>query len=205
MSTSGAFNSSLSQFYENHGLHSYRSDQMKIPNPIQTDRLCIRPFIEPDRAPFLEFMVDPLATRYLVFSPDQKTPEGAAALLDAIIASYGTTDPILSLSIIEGVEKVWLGSCGASPLPGEGVYECYYSLHPRYWHHGYATEAMRGLLKYLFSQADVYMVRAYMDPDNHASQKVAERLGMKPLGMQLHPLFDQQGLTYSLDCPNNSS
>ncbi len=171
---------------------------MDLLTPIKTLRTTVRPFEPRDIEGYLAFMTDPVATRYLMFTEDQKTREGARELFDAIVASYATEDPIYALAIADQ-SGAFVGSCGVSPLlPAEGIYECYYSLSPARWGQGYATEAMRALIARVFEDVTVNEIRAYMSPQNPASAAVAERLGMTALGIRQHPVFQNEGLAYSL-------
>lgn len=43
--------------------------------------------------------------------------------------------------------------------------------------HGYVTEAMTCLRDWTFANTDLKTLVSYIDPDNHASQRVAQRLG----------------------------
>lgn len=173
-----------------------------LPDQLTTDRLVIRPFQPDDREAYVAFMTDPRATRYLLFTDAQKTEEGARLLVEAIMASYTSDEPVFAYAIALK-DGGFIGSCGLSSLPGEGVYECYYSLLPAYWGHGYATEATRALLAYCFAQG-VWEVRAYMSPDHPASAGVAERVGMTDRGLRQHPTFDHEGRLYAITNPLNA-
>jgi RimJ/RimL family protein N-acetyltransferase len=86
-------------------------------------------------------------------------------------------------------------------LPSEiesAVYECYYSLLPRYWGNGYATDATRALVHYCFENYPIDEVRAYMSPENPASAAVAQRVRMTCLGIHEHPLSGNRGKVYSI-------
>jgi RimJ/RimL family protein N-acetyltransferase len=43
--------------------------------------------------------------------------------------------------------------------------------------HGYVTEAMTSLRDWTFAHTELKTLVSYIDPDNHASQRVAQRLG----------------------------
>lgn len=156
---------------------------MKIPDPFITDRLIIRPYEEEDFSAFYAFLQDPEATRYLRFTAEQKTAEGARAFFDLVIESYASTKPIVSLAIIHRESAAYIGSCGFSPLKdGTGV-ECYYVLLPKYWGRGFSVEAATGLFQYAFSELRIDKILAVISPENHSSRKVAERLGMENQGL----------------------
>ncbi len=54
-----------------------------------------------------------------------------------------------------------------------------YSLSRAHWGRGYAGEAVRALLGYLFGERDLHRVVAECDVENTASQKLLERLGFR--------------------------
>ena len=54
-----------------------------------------------------------------------------------------------------------------------------YTLNPHYQHKGYAREAIRNLLKYLFEELKKHKVVGSVDPENIASIKLLEDLGFK--------------------------
>ncbi|MBD3274659.1 MAG: GNAT family N-acetyltransferase [Candidatus Marinimicrobia bacterium] len=171
-----------------------------IPEVLTTQRLVLRPFIPEDKPRFLDFMLDNEATQYLNFTEEQKTVEGAGELFDAILASYETDEPIFSLAI-QLKDAEYIGSCGLSPIE-DGIWECYYSLNREYWGNGYATEAMSRLKDYAFQEMHIKELRAYMSPENPNSANVAEKIGMQYKGIDVHPVFQNEGLLYSVINPN---
>jgi ribosomal-protein-alanine N-acetyltransferase len=155
---------------------------MKIPEQLVSERLIIRPFVLDDFEAFLDFLSDRDATRFLTFTPEQKTPEGAKAYFDSVIESYETYHPIFSLAIVQKEDGTYTGSCGLSPLEdGSGV-ECYYVLLPAYWGRGYAAEALTALFGYAFSELRIDKITARIHPDNSSSLKVANSMGMECRG-----------------------
>ena len=54
-----------------------------------------------------------------------------------------------------------------------------YTLSKVYQHKGYATEAVEGLIKYLFEDLFCERVQAKVMPENSASIRLLERVGMK--------------------------
>lgn len=170
---------------------------MKLIRSIETPRTVVRPFHTEDGSAFVEFMTDPEATRHLLFTDEQKTAEGARGLLQFVIDSYATDHPIHSYAIALQ-DGTWIGSCGVSQVSEGGVWECYYSLLPRYWGHGYATEATAALLRHCFEHSAITEIRAYMSPDNVRSPGVAARLGMADLGVQPYPVYAIHGRVFIL-------
>lgn len=62
-----------------------------------------------------------------------------------------------------------------------------YIIHHPYWHQGYGYEAAKACLEYGFSQLKFDSVCANMAHDHLASQKVAEKLGMKREAQFMNP------------------
>jgi RimJ/RimL family protein N-acetyltransferase len=57
-----------------------------------------------------------------------------------------------------------------------------WGLARQYWGQGYATEAAKASLDYGFRNYPVDRLISLIRPENHPSQKVAERLGQKKAG-----------------------
>ncbi len=55
--------------------------------------------------------------------------------------------------------------------------ECGWALYDGFTGKGIATEAGRAMLDHTFATTDLKTIVSYTHPDNHASQRVAERLG----------------------------
>ncbi|GAB4517655.1 MAG: GNAT family N-acetyltransferase [Allomuricauda sp.] len=164
---------------------------------IMTQRLIIGPFKPEHLKSFLSFMLDHESTKYLMFSPEQKTVEGATGLLEYIISSYSTKEPVQSLAITME-DGTYVGSCGFSPIEKDKVCECYYSINRAYRGNGYAVEATRALINHIFKNTPYSEVRAYTHPNNSFSGTVARKLGMEYMGEQLHPIFENTGVLYRL-------
>ena len=67
--------------------------------PIETARLRIRKFSQSDVEPFITFMTDRESTRFLIFGDEQKSHEGAKALIEATIGSSLCFERELTLAL----------------------------------------------------------------------------------------------------------
>jgi len=162
---------------------TYRVLEMKLPEEISTPRLRIRLFKPEDAEAFSSFMMDEIATRFLDFSEEQKTREGALALLESVIASYASCEPIFSLAVEEKTSQLYVGSCGLFPLLRNGEMECYYTVIRSRWGKGYALEFMHRLLQYAFQKLGLNRVAAYTAKFNFPSHNIAEGFGMRYQGV----------------------
>jgi len=74
-----------------------------------------------------------------------------------------------------------MGYCGLFYFPdvgGQPETEIGYRLARAYWGRGYATEAARAVRDYAFDTLRLQRLIAMIDPQNGASIRVAEKLGM---------------------------
>lgn len=67
-----------------------------------------------------------------------------------------------------GVHLSWKGRCA----------EIGYTFEPGHWGHGFAVEAASALVDYLFEHPEITRVFGMLHPDNTASARVLERVGM---------------------------
>jgi ribosomal-protein-alanine N-acetyltransferase len=74
--------------------------------------------------------------------------------------------------------KQLIGWSGLLFLPETEEVEVGYLLDEAFWGKGLATEAARACLKYGFANLDLENIVAIVHPENTASQRVAEKLGM---------------------------
>jgi RimJ/RimL family protein N-acetyltransferase len=74
-------------------------------------------------------------------------------------------------------------------IPADGTrseVEIGWRLRQAEWGRGIATEAAAPLLRHAFVTLDLPEVIAEIDPQNHGSQKVAEKLGLRHMGVVSH-------------------
>lgn len=71
-----------------------------------------------------------------------------------------------------------IGFCGLDHLWGGEEIEIGYWLAPDYWGKGLATEAAQAVLRYGFGRLGLLRIVAVAHPENQASIRVLEKLGM---------------------------
>ena len=82
---------------------------------ISSERLRIRRFEQGDLEAFVSFMTDPESTQFLTFGEEQKSREGAMALLNATIDAYDSSKPMMAFAVEDCVTKEFVGFCGLTP------------------------------------------------------------------------------------------
>jgi len=84
-----------------------------------------------------------------------------------------------NLAIISKDTNDILGWCGLQPFePMPEKKEIFYGLSPKYWNNGYMTEAAESVLEYGFKELHLEEIVAGVKPNNIASIKVLEKIGL---------------------------
>ncbi len=146
---------------------------MNIPKNIETERLNLRHQSERDEAPFVNFMCDTESTRFSSFSNEQKTEDGAKALLAYTISSYKTNSPLFVLTAETAKTRDFVGVCGLNPLKPDNEIEVFYTVAVEQRGNGYGTEMTQCLINYLEENSEYETLIAFVMQDNAAAQKVA--------------------------------
>ena len=81
-------------------------------------------------------------------------------------------------AVEEQGEQRFIGWCGLQFLPDTDEVEIAYMLDRGFWRRGLATEAAKESLRFGFEQLNLENIVAIVHPDNSASNRVAEKLGM---------------------------
>ncbi|MFB0558272.1 MAG: GNAT family N-acetyltransferase [Candidatus Bathyarchaeia archaeon] len=145
------------------------------PPIVKTDRLTLRGFEYRDIDRLAEILGDPLVMRYMPGSKPWPR-EWAEKELRNIIEhwdqyGYGRW------AVLHEDGKL-IGWCGLGYLKELGETEVAYLLDKDYWNRGYATEAARLSLGYGFEEAELDRIIALAFPENAASIRVMEKIGM---------------------------
>lgn len=150
----------------------------KIPVPITTARLELRPFTESDTDGIASLLADSETTRFIGdVKSHQAAAESVRAMRDAYAArGWGT------LAVIPHGTQECVGYCGVRPLAHTEEIEIAFALQRRCWNLGYATEAAGASIDAAFEHLRVKSLVATVYPDNKASLRVLGKLGMTPEG-----------------------
>ena len=145
---------------------------------IKTPRLILRDFVPQDLDALAALMADPGFMRFStgVFSREQT----AVFLFDRVLAAAREGRPTQFAVIVPDEDRL-IGYCGFfQQLADERQeIEIGYRLHPDFWNRGLATEAARAVRDYGFDVLKLERVISLIHPDNHASRRVAEKVGMR--------------------------
>ncbi len=159
--------------------------RVHIPTELSTGRLVLRPWRDDDVAFAFDLYSRWEVARFLGRTPAVMTDPADAARRVARLRTL--EDDLRAFRVVtlagEPIGTVMLQpipASGPEPLRPSGDTEIGWHFHPDHWGHGYATEAAGALLG--AALADLPRVVAVTYPENAASQRVCERIGMRGLG-----------------------
>jgi ribosomal-protein-alanine N-acetyltransferase len=155
--------------------HDPEEREMRPPI-VETERFTLRGFVFEDVDRLAEILGDPQVMRYM--PGDEPWPrEAAERELRGIVEHWGLHG-YGRWAVVDGEGGEVIGWCGLGFLPEIGETEVAYLLDKDYWNRGIATEAARISLRYGFEEASLERIIALAFPENTASRRVMEKIGM---------------------------
>lgn len=151
--------------------------QSRQPPSIETDRLILRPFDPGDLDGLAAILADPDVTRYLP-GGRPRTREQTKTTLHFIIGHW-EQHGFGWWAVNPKTGRELIGWCGLKLLDSTGEVEVLYLFARRHWGLGYATEAGAASLRYGFEALKLDRIIALAVPENAASRRVMEKMGMQ--------------------------
>ncbi len=147
-------------------------------NILETNRLILRHFVIEDLDNLFALYSDPEIRKY--FPDGVKNYEDTKEELEWFLNGHPEHSELGLWATVHKETGKFIGRCGLLPweIDGKLEIEVGYLLDKKFWHQGLATEAATGILAYAFSNLNLARIICLMHPNNIASQKVAERIGM---------------------------
>jgi ribosomal-protein-alanine N-acetyltransferase len=149
---------------------------------LETDRLLIRPFTAGDLLPLHAILSEEAVVEYL---PEATMSlEEVEAILDFVTECYARNTPKaiikFTVAVVDKASGLLIGWVGLGPLEFEtDRVELFYGLNETWWGRGIATEAARAMLHFGFVTLGLPEIVAAVKPENKASVRVLEKLGME--------------------------
>ena len=147
------------------------------------ERVVLRRFQPADVTEFVAYRSSPAVARYQSWDAPYPREEGER-FVQAIAHDHpDTAGEWFQFAAALRATGQLIGDCAAIPLADDPRQcEIGFTLAERYQGHGYATEAVRLLIGYLFTVRGKHRVIAYCDARNAPSAAVLERLAMRREG-----------------------
>ena len=146
---------------------------------VETARLRLRARTLADLEPIVAMDADPLVRRFI------GGPLDPAAHREEVRRNIvgGRPEPHASWAVEWRDRPGLLGLCGLSPSAETGATQIGWRLLPHAWGRGVATEAAEAVLARALGPLGLAAVVALIHPDNLASIRVAEKVGMARVGV----------------------
>lgn len=158
---------------------------------LETERLILRVPVQSDfEAGWAEFHADPECMRYL----GGAMPGSVAWRALAQVVGMWSLRGFGHFCAVEKATGRWIGRVGPWEPEGWPEREVGWMLRRSAWGMGYATEAARACLDFVFRELGWPRVAHMIHPQNAGSQAVAARLGSQLIGaVSLPPPMDAAG------------
>jgi ribosomal-protein-alanine N-acetyltransferase len=157
---------------------------------LATERLFLRPLSADDLDALEPFYADPEVMRYIGTGRTMTRAEAAESLA-RMIRNF-EADGFGQLGVVRKEDRAFVGRCGLlvwqleswtptsrAEATGPTELEIGYKLGRPYWGRGYATEAATAVRDYATGELGAERLIALIRPGNTASERVAEKLGMR--------------------------
>lgn len=141
---------------------------------LETERLIIREMVPDDVDALYEIYEAPSITRYMenLFADRDEERQYMRDYYDHVYCFYGYGMWLLTLK-----DGTVIGRAGIENNE-DGEFVLGYVIGEPYQRQGYACEACRAILEYAENELEIEDVVVYAHPDNQASVKLAEKLGV---------------------------
>ena len=144
---------------------------------IETERLILREITQDDKEELFKLHSDPEVQKYtgeaVVESKQQIERAIEERIKDYKKYGYGR------LAVIGKERNKFIGWAGLTYLPEFDKVDLGYRLKKEFWDMGFATEASKAIIDYGFNELGLDLIFAIAFPENKASIKVMEKVGMK--------------------------
>jgi RimJ/RimL family protein N-acetyltransferase len=152
-------------------------NQLSNPIVLETPRLRLRQFTLDDAEVFLRLGSDPEIIRYTGDPGLKSLDEARASMLARPLADYAKYGYGRLACVLKSSGAV-IGFNGLKYLDDLKETDLGYRLLPEYWGMGLATEAARAALDFGFHELRLPRIIAMAVPENAASVRVLQKLGM---------------------------
>ncbi|MEG3872497.1 GNAT family N-acetyltransferase [Microcoleus sp. Z1_B5] len=142
---------------------------------IETARLYMRQFTPDDLNELYRIYRDAEIMKYL---RGVKTREETEIAIDTMLKRWAENN-FGMWALVHKIDRKMIGRCGLAFLDQTPEVELGYALDKVYWNQGLATEASFASLNYGFKILKLERIVAIARPENIASQRVIQKVGMK--------------------------
>lgn len=145
---------------------------------IETERLHLKPIERTDASALFDYRSDAVTNKFQGWIP--KKIEDAYEYINKTTSEFDVVDSWFQLVIIDKNSNQIIGDIGVHFLDADKKQvELGITVAKIQQREGFATEALKGIITYLFDTFNKRRITASIDPDNKNSIKLFERLGFR--------------------------
>ncbi|WP_085524038.1 GNAT family N-acetyltransferase [Tuberibacillus sp. Marseille-P3662] len=145
---------------------------------LETDRLLLRKLSLNDLDDIFEFSSDPEVAHHMTWEINKSKDETLNHFIKIVIDGYEKGQSAEWALVLKESHKV-IGTCSFVDWSNEHKKaELGYVLNKNYWGHGFASEAIKALIRYGFEVIHLNRIEGGCDTDNIGSEKVMLKVGM---------------------------
>jgi RimJ/RimL family protein N-acetyltransferase len=163
---------------------------------VETPRLLLRLWGEPDRAELERLFSDPAVRGGRKFDPDRIARMAEHSLRQWRVNGFGPW------AAIDPASGSWIGRIGLDELTewaGTDKVEVGFELHQAWWGRGLATEGARAALRFGFEQHGLERIISVTAESHAAARRVMEKLGLVYQGTRYWMSPDVPVVSYAID------
>jgi RimJ/RimL family protein N-acetyltransferase len=155
---------------------------------LETERLLIRDLTLDDKHAIFNYRSDAEANKFQSWIP--QTLEDVEQFIERNNKEFNQPESWYQVLITEKDSKAVIGDIGIHFFGAENLQvELGITLNKDFQGRGYASEALKGVINFLFSDLKKHRVMASIDPENIDSLKLMERIGFRKEGHFVKSLF----------------
>jgi len=153
------------------------------PPDVETERLVLRSLRHDDVDALVEINRHKEVADGVLSIPHPYTRHDAINRLGTLMGANAAGTALTWMITLDGEP---IGICGFDVNDRHAHGMLGYTVHPGHWGRGYASEAVRGMIRHAFEERSPPMHRLFADhyPENPASGRVCEKAGMTREGLQ---------------------
>ncbi|PZO95724.1 MAG: GNAT family N-acetyltransferase [Haemophilus parainfluenzae] len=145
---------------------------------LKTSRLFLRRLTYADAEALFSYFSEPSVTEYYDVDTLIRV-EQAEELIRLWNVAYSMKKAMRWALVLKESNEV-IGTCGFHNFHEEHARaEIGYDLKPAFWHQGYMREAVSSMIRYGFRRLNLHRIEAFIFPQNIASRKLLEAVGLQ--------------------------
>jgi [ribosomal protein S5]-alanine N-acetyltransferase len=152
--------------------------------------------ISSDAIHIFELNSDPEVVKYTGDLPSHDFADAQRILQETVIPQFHHYK--MGRFAVLTKDNKFLGWCGLKYFPDTKDVDIGFRFHKKFWGNGYAVEASKAILKYGFEDLNLKKILARSMPQNLASIKVLQKLGMTYRGIFNDPTYPHGFVLYEL-------